>query len=295
VSDALAVVDAHHHVWAPSRFRYAWLDPAAGGLARDYLAGDYRRDVTGVRVLGSVLVEAGQADPVAEAGWLAGAATQLPHPAAVIGRIRLQDPDAAARLATLRQAGVHGVRQVLNPPDPALGATQYAADADALITDPAWRRGLALLGPLGLPFDLQVLPHQLTASADLAGEFPETTFVLDHAGYMTRRTAELDAIWRAGVRTLAKRPNVLVKASDYSTVDPAFGRPGFRDFVRELVDVFGPGRTLFAGNFPHEGRAIGFADLVAHFAAALSDLTAGQRADVLAGNARTVYRLADVS
>jgi predicted TIM-barrel fold metal-dependent hydrolase len=155
--------------------------------------------------------------------------------------------------------------------------------------DPDWRGGLARLAPRGLTFDLQVLPPQLAAAAELAGAYPDLTFVLDHAGYTTARTAELDVLWRAGLTTLAARPNVFVKAGDYSTMDPSMDPAGFRTFVQELVDVFGPRRVLFASNFPNEGRRIGFADLVGQFAGALAGLTKPDRTAVLSGNAAGIY------
>jgi predicted TIM-barrel fold metal-dependent hydrolase len=159
--------------------------------------------------------------------------------------------------------------------------------------DAGWRQGLALVQDTGLTFDLQVEPWQLTQAARLAADFGGITFILDHGGYMTRRDAHTDQQWRAGIRALAGAANVAVKACDYSTVDPGFDSQGFTDFVHELLEVFGPDRTLFASNFPGEGLTISYRRLAEEFDRALAILTAAERSAVWADNAIRIYRLGD--
>ena len=43
----------------------------------------------------------------------------------------------------------------------------------------------------------------LTSAADLVAAHPEVRFVVDHAGYMTRRTPALDDSWHTGLLALA--------------------------------------------------------------------------------------------
>jgi predicted TIM-barrel fold metal-dependent hydrolase len=294
-----AIIDAHHHFWDLRRFRYPWLSGhAAGhlpeGLPDSYLRREFLKDIDGILVIGSVQVEAGRDDAVAEARWLDDLAAGAGPATAVVGRVRLEAGDVAAQLAALGTVRrLSGVREVLNFSGTAARGPSYAASRPDLMDDPGWRRGLARVQDAGLAFDLQIEPHQLVQASALAADFGALPFILDHGGYMTRRGIGTDETWRAGIRALARQPNVAVKASDYSTIDPSFSVRGFGDFVRELVDVFGPDRTMFASNFPNEGRTISYRRLVQAFGLAIAALPAGARSAVWAGNAFRLYRLGD--
>jgi predicted TIM-barrel fold metal-dependent hydrolase len=295
-----AIIDAHHHFWDLRRFRYPWLAGDGTGspqvkLPASYLRSSFRDDGEGLAIAGSVVIEAGQEDAAAEAAWLGGCAAESGPLTGVVGRVRLEADDAAAQLAALAAVvRVRGVRQVLNVRRSA-GGPSYGASRPDLIDDPGWRRGLALVQDAGLTFDLQVEPSQLAQAARLAADFGGITFILDHGGYMTRREADTDRQWRAGIRALARAANVAVKACDYSTVDPRFDSQGFTDFVHEILEVFGPDRTLFASNFPGEGLTISYRRLAEEFDRALAILTAAERSAVWAGNATRIYRLGDLA
>jgi predicted TIM-barrel fold metal-dependent hydrolase len=288
----LVIIDAHRHLWDPVRFRYPWLSAGPEGaegaeLAAPYLAADFAADTAGVDVAGSVLMEGGRDDALAEARWL----SELAGPRdAVVARVTLEDADVEDQLDTLRRCPpVRGVRQLLNVAGRDTPRPVYAAARAGLMADPAWRRGLSLVAAAGLTFDVQAQPHQLTEVSVLAADFGGLTFVLDHGGYMTPRTDQAQQDWRAGIRAAARQPNVAVKVSDYSTVDPSLR--GLTGFVRELTDVFGPDRTLFASNFPGERRAVSYQRLVDAFGGGLAGLDPAEQAAVWAGSATRIYRL----
>jgi predicted TIM-barrel fold metal-dependent hydrolase len=289
------IVDAHRHAWDLRQFRYPWLTGDGSlplGLPACYLEEGFRQDAGGVAVLGSVLVEAGRDDAAADAQWLAGVAAGAGPLTAVVARAELERDDAGSQLAALAATGrIRGARQVLNYSAEPAARPSYAASRPDLMTDPAWRRGLGLVRDAGLSFDLQVEPHQLAAASRLAADFGDLQFVLDHGGYMTRRSAETDRLWRAGLKVLAAEPNVAVKASDYSTVDPGFDSAGYGQFVGELLEAFGPRRTLFASNFPAERLTISYARLAEDFGRAIEFLPDAERRAVWAGNAIALYRL----
>ena len=95
--------------------------------------------------------------------------------------------------------------------------------------DRAAPKGFAELAPRGLVFDAWLLHPQLDDLAALAAAFPETTIVLNHLGgpigigsYAGRR-ADAFGEWRAGIRTLAARPNVAVKLGGLGMALAGFG------------------------------------------------------------------------
>jgi predicted TIM-barrel fold metal-dependent hydrolase len=297
------VVDAHHHLWDLDHGRYPWLqgprqdpsDPSGiGPFQKTYLLSDLLADAQPVRLIGSVHVEAAwdAASPTEETRWLAGVVAEHGLPQALVAHVALEQDDAESVLDEhLALAPIRGVRQMLDF-DPRPGAE---VQPPTLLGDAQWRRGLALLAPRGLTFDLQVLPRQLTQAAELAAQFPETTFVLNHGGYHVSRREETERVWRAGIAAVAQMPNVSVKTSGYDVVDPSWRRDGFRDYLRRLLDAFGPSRIMFASNFPIDRRTISYVDLVAACVGAFSDLTDAERDAYFAINAARTYRIGDVT
>ncbi|UNX54299.1 amidohydrolase family protein [Georgenia sp. TF02-10] len=293
------VVDAHHHLWNLETGRYPWLQgprqdkedtTGIGPFQHNYLPADLLADVGPVPLVSSVHVEAAwDADSATEeTRWLAAVAHQHGFPQAIVAGIQLERPDAADLLEQhLAAAPVRGVRQMLDW-DPRPGAT---VQPPRLMEDPAWLHGLSLLAPRGLSFDLQVLPQQLAQAADVAARFPETAFVLNHGGYHAQRDDETERAWRAGIARLALLPNVTVKSSGYDAVDPTWEPAAFRDYLRALVEEFGPSRVMFASNFPIDRRTIGYADLVAMCAWALDDLSEDELDAYFARNAARTYRI----
>jgi predicted TIM-barrel fold metal-dependent hydrolase len=185
-----------------------------------------------------------------------------------------------------RSPRLRGIRQMLDR-DPWTGAQS----ATSLMGDPGWLRGLSLLGPLGLVFDLQVLPGQLPQAARVAADQGDLTFVLNHGGYHVPASAEAEEAWRHGVSLLARCPNVVVKASGWDTVDPAWAPDGVDRYLGTLLEAFGPERVLFASNFPVDRRTVSFSRLVELDLHAVRHLTAVERDQFFCLNAARVYRI----
>lgn len=295
----LDIVDAHHHLWDLSR-SYPWLQEAAGRLQvhgddtairRDYLLADFRQDAAELRLVASVHVDAGAADPVEEARWLQGLADVTGFPQAIVGGVALHAGDAADQLAAFAELpNVRGVRHNLNwHPDPTL---TYTDRAD-LMTDAAWLAGFRRLAPLGLSFDLQVYPHQLPDGARLAAEHPDTVVVLDHAGMPLGRDLDTLSSWRKGLDLLAARPNTAIKISGLGMTDHHWTIGSLRPLVLDAIEAFGVDRAMFASNFPVDSLYSTYTELYAAFDMITADFTTGERAALFAGTARRVYRIDD--
>lgn len=296
------IADAHHHLWDLSRNWYPWLqgdpeDPAdptgVGMLQRDYLVDDLRADTAGLGLRYSVHVEAAhdRADPVRETAWLQDVRARDGLPTVIVAAAELERPDVCDVLAAhAAYPAVRGIRQML---DRYPGADDPTVPG--LLDDRDWRRGLGLLAPLGLAFDLQVLPVQLPDAAAVAGAFEETVFILNHGGYHVPRSAGQEEAWRHGIRLLARHPNVVVKVSGYDVVDPTWEPGGYASYVTTLLDTFGVKRVLFGSNFPVDRRTITYAGLVAATAAALQGLDEDERDSVFFRNAARIYRMEEAS
>ena len=292
------IADSHHHLWDLGQNRYPWLqgepedpgDPSGVGmLQRNYLIEDLLADAGSLPLVASVHVEAAHdpAEPARETAWLQSLTDKTGFPTAIVAAAILEAPDVSGVLAAHREyPAVRGIRQMLDR-NPATGASEQTV----LMDDAAWRRGLRLLAPAGLSFDLQVLPAQLGVAARLAADFGDTVFVLNHGGYHVPAAPEQCELWRTGVAQLARQPNVVVKVSGYDAVDPSWARPGYADYVLTLIDTFGVDRVLFGSNFPVDRRTISYRDLVDATLSVTQQLTANERDLLFCRNTARVYRI----
>ena len=213
----LDLIDAHHHIWRQAD--QPWLNgpmvPRIFGpydaIRRDYPIAEYLADIKDNGVIASVYVQTNW-DParnVEEVAWVQAIADAHGFPHAISGFADLARPDVGATLDAMRPfARLKGIRQQVhwheNP------NYRFAPRPDVM-ADEQWRHGLTQLAPRGLLFELQVFASQMTLGAELARAFPDTTFVLQHAGMLEDLSDAGRAAWRSGMRQLAACPNVFVK------------------------------------------------------------------------------------
>ncbi|MGW4646865.1 amidohydrolase family protein [Kitasatospora sp. NPDC004289] len=271
------LVDAHVHLWDTGRFAYPWL--AATGLPATALPEDFA-SAAGEPVR-AIVVEAGRraGQAGAETAWVRAAAARRPEILGMVAHLSLELPHGlAARVHRLAaDPFVVGVRRLLQ--DEPAGFTAGLRD------------GIALLGPAGLPFDACVREHQLGELDALAAACPQTVIVLDHLG-KPRPGPSDGGSWQRALRRLAARPNVLCKLSGLATeAPPGRAAPGLlRPYLRTALELFGPERCLYGGDWPVLTLAVRYRDWLDLVRGELSALPPAQAHAVLGGNALRVYR-----
>jgi predicted TIM-barrel fold metal-dependent hydrolase len=300
----LVIVDAHQHFWDLQRNYYPWLCDETpipfrygdySALRRTYLPPNYRADVGRHRVVKTVHVEAewDRRGPVEETRWLEALASAHGLPSAVVAHASLDADDAAETIA--RQAQFPLVRGIRHKPAAVPAPDQAKRGLPGSMDDPRWRRGYAHLERYGLSFDLQTPWWHLDAAADLAGDFPRTRIIINHAGLPSDRSPEALAGWRRALEGVARRDNVALKIS-------GLGQPGIHwsvesngPVIRDAVRIFGVDRCMFASNYPVDSLLASFDTIVTVMRTALSDLAPWQRNRIFSENAVRLYRLETVS
>ena len=279
------VIDAHHHLCYLSRASYPWLEgpriPRYHGddfpLRRDYLVNDYLADASelgalGARLVGSIHVENGAAEPMWESAWIDRVSGEHNAPSAQVVKVDLRTPTARDQLAAhALLPSVRGVRDILNwHPDPVF----THRDRPDLMTDPAWLNGFAALAEFGLSFDLQVFPE-----------------VLVDAGMPIDRSTDGLSRWKGQLAALAAEKNTMVKISALGTNEHRWTTDSIRPIVLDTIEVFGTSRCMFGSNFPVDGLYSNFSELFRAFDTITADFTDRERADLFAGAARRFYRI----
>ncbi|TCL79474.1 MULTISPECIES: amidohydrolase family protein [unclassified Rathayibacter] len=280
------VIDAHLHIWDPSRHRYDWLGPQHAPIDRTVTAEEAIGVLRRAGVSQALLVQAADTDEDTDA--MLAAARAHSELIGVVAFVPLDDPRmAAARLESLLQDPlVVGVRSLVHDrPDP------------DWILRPAAREILDLIDAAGLVFDLPaVLPAHLKHIPELAHRHPGLRIVLDHLGKPPVGAAGpwAEGEWERLVRRLGPLPTVSAKLSGLQSLgtDAAAWSPDqVRPFVEVALDVFGPDRMLFGGDWPVSELSGGYRRIIDSTTNLLSSLDPLGRAAVLGGTARRVYGL----
>jgi predicted TIM-barrel fold metal-dependent hydrolase len=126
----------------------------------------------------------------------------------------------------------------------------------------------------------------LTAIADLAARFPHLPFVLDHLGWPAADGAPEHGLTTAH-QALVEYPNVFLKltTSNLDAQEKA-GRPA-TEFVRHVVDVYGPDRVLWGSDFGNSPAT--YSELISRALSATESLTDKERSQVLGATGRALF------
>jgi len=293
----MKIIDAHHHIWRQADL--AWLQgpsqPRIFGdydpIKRDYPIEEFLEDVSGTGVTRSVYVQtnwpAGQEEE--EVRWVQETADRHGWPHAIVGYCDMTVEDARPMLDRLaRYPLMRGIRQQYHWHENPL--YRFASRPD-LCRDDRVKRNVARLADYGWAFDLQVFAGQMEAACELVDACPKVTFILQHAGMLEDLSDEGRAAWKAGMKQLAARHNVVSKLSGLGTFihcnDPAH----VERILHDTVALFGAERCLFGSNFPIEKLWTDYTSLVEAYRRAVSDLGTEQQRAIFHDTAARVYRL----
>jgi predicted TIM-barrel fold metal-dependent hydrolase len=250
-TSSIPIIDTHQHLWDLSRFKLPWLRPP---LDRSFTPKDYGDAVQGLPVVKAVYMEVAVAreQRVQEAEYairLCKDPAGLTHAAVIAGSPA--DDDFEPYVMRFRNSPyVKGVRGAL--------------PSGERMNDKAIIRGLRFLGEMGLRFDLNVPPQSLADAARLVDQCPDTRFVLDHCGnadpvafFPADRTSPRPAQhspeqWKRGIDDLAAKTNVVCKISGIVDNVPGYvlTADDVAPIVNHCLDTFGPGRVMFASDWP---------------------------------------------
>ena len=290
-------IDTHQHLWDLSKFRLPWTD-GSELLGKSFLLDQYAEAIEGTGIRHAVYMEVGmdksqQAD---EAQWVVELCEDKSNGtlAGVIAGQPYEEGFEAYVRRFARHDCIKGVRHLLHTADAPPGTCRTAE----------YRRGIQLLGELGLRFDLCVRPQELADAFALAESCPETRFVLDHcgnadvaafvpAGKAWREPGHDADQWRRDIERLASLDHVICKISGIiARVQPsAWTAEQLAPIVDHCLDCFGPRRVVFASDWPVCLNGASLAEWVE----ALEAITAGRGEEYQRGlfrdNARRFYEL----
>ena len=277
------ILDTHLHIVDQSALAYPWLS-GAPALNRDFRYEDYAREARRLGIEASLHMEVDvAADQIeAETAYVQGLSKQAGKPIrGVISACRPESNDFPAFLERQRaNPFVKGFRRVLHvvPDDVSEGAT--------------FRANIKRLAGTGLTFDLCVLPRQMPQAIALVDLAPDVQFVVDHCGVPDIKGDAMHP-WREQMTEIARRPNVVGKVSGViAYADPdSWTLDTIRPYVEHTIGAFGWDRVIWGSDWPVCTLGGGLSTWVAATQALISGASAEEKAKLLSGNARRLWRL----
>jgi L-fuconolactonase len=271
-------IDAHQHFWRIDRGDYGWLSRAAfPNLYRDFLPADLAPLLAKGGIDRTVLIQA--AESPAETQFMLALAAETPFVAGVVGWVDLANraaPDEIARLAS--DPRLKGLRPMLQDlPD------------NEWILRPEVEPAVRALTASGLRFDALIKPPQLPAIRRFLDRHPDLPVVIDHGAKPEIAAGRIDD-WAQHIRAIARDSAAVCKLSGIATeAAPGWTIETMRPYVEVLLEAFGPGRLMFASDWPvltENGDYLGWLATVEALSAGLA---AADRDRLFGGTAAAFY------
>lgn len=248
-------------------------------LRRDFSMPEYSALLQANEIDGAVVIEARQT--IQETEWLLELAREYSCLRGVIGWAPLASAEIESVLDRFcEHEKFKGVRHVVQ------------AESSNFLQNRDFNCGISQLTQRDLAYDILIIEHQLPAAIEFLDRHPNQTFIVDHIAKPLIKQGVLQP-WRANIREMAKRENVVCKISGFVT-EADFDNWTIADlqpYWETVLEFFGAQRLLFGSDWPVCLAATEYSrwlEIVRDWARALSD---EEQAALFGGTAIRTYRL----
>lgn len=280
----MLVIDAHHHLWDPTRAEYPWLGPQMGDLNRTVLFAELEPKLRAAGITRTVLVQASDNDE--DTANMLDVADHYDLIAAVVGWVSLDQPERAAERLT--QLSAHPKFRGIRP------SIHFMPEVEWLLR-PDVDESLGLMEELDVPLDVvSVRRRHLELVPILSERHPRLRMVIDHLSKPPIRKPEWFDQWSANLHAAAQNPNVYAKLSG---LFPSRGAMDdwdadlIRPYVDRALECFGASRLMFGSDWPICNLGGGFEKVWAEYNAIFDTLLPSERAAILGGAAADFYAI----
>lgn len=273
-------IDSHQHFWKFDAVRHSWINEDMNAIQQDFMPADLGPLLEENGIDGCVLVQVDQTPD--ENDFQLQNAAQYDFIKGVVGWVDLQAKDIEDQLRELKgYEKLKGFRHIL----------QGEADR-ALMLKPAFLNGISKLRDFGFTYDILIFPDQLKYAAELASQFPDQPFVLDHIAKPDIKNQKIEG-WKQDIQELAKYDNVYCKASGMVTEADwkLWKAEDFTPYLDVVFEAFGAERVMYGSDWPVSLVAASYRqvkDLVKNY---ISKCSANEQELFWGGNATKFYNL----
>jgi len=273
-------IDAHQHFWVFDAVRDSWINDDMRVIRRDFLPHDLQYVLHENGMDGCIAVQADQSEE--QNAFLLHLTEGNDFIKGIVGWVDLRAEDIDERLAFYSHTKLmKGFRHVLQ------GETNRA-----LMLEPNFKRGIGLLHKYGFTYDILIFPDQLTYATQLAQEFPQQKFVLDHLAKPDIKSNKIGE-WAADIKLLAANKNVYCKVSGMVTEADwhNWTNNTFTKYLDVVFNAFGTDRIMFGSDWPVCLVAAEYTPMKAIVSEYTQQFTAAEQDRIFGGNAAKFYNL----
>jgi L-fuconolactonase len=285
------IIDTHLHVWDQKQLRYTAFERNPL-FSRPYHVEDYQRDCGKLDIEAMVFLECyadfweGGGQYIDEIKFVEREAERDPR---IKGIVPMAPLEWGAKVEPmLRQMQQHptvkGIRRIV----------EFDRDPRKLTLSDNFVEGVNLLSKFDWHFEINVNHKQMDIVREFVMRVPEVPLILDHCGKPGIKEGAIEQ-FRDDVKFLAKRKNLWIKLSDLPVeADHERWTPAdIRPFIQATLETFGPGRTIYAGDYPILLQATNMTQWVELLDSAFADLGLSHTEirSIYRDNANAFYRL----
>ena len=242
------IIDTHLHVWDQTRLKYsAFADSPLFG--HPYHVEDYQRDCGALEVEAMVFLECyadfweGGGQYLEEIAFVEDEQKRDPRIKAMVPMAPLEWGNRVRPMLEQMQKhpSVKGIRRIM----------EFDADPRALTLSDGFVEGVNLLESFGWSFDINPNYTQMGIIREFVPRISRgVPMILDHCGKPGIAQGAL-AQYRDDLTDLARFPNMWIKLSDLPPyAGPNWTAADLRPYIEATLEIFGPERTIYAGDYP---------------------------------------------
>ncbi|MBS1520195.1 MAG: amidohydrolase family protein [Bacteroidetes bacterium] len=233
-------IDAHQHFWKFDPVRDNWINSDMSVIARDFLPNDLLPILQRNNIDGTVVVQTCHMEE--DNRFMLGLADQYSFIKGVVGWVNLQSIKVEDKLKYYHDLfpKMKGFRHVLQ-----------ADPDDQLMLRDSFKNGISLLNKYNFTYDILIYPKHLKYAAQLAAEFPDQKFVVDHLAKPHIKTKEIDS-WKRDIEALSKNLNVYCKVSGMLTEADWYSwkTEDFTPYLDTVFNAFSINRVMYGSDWP---------------------------------------------
>lgn len=280
---AFPIIDAHQHIWDPSRANYSWLGDDLPSINKSFAFEDVQPELERAGIDFTVQVQS--ADNAEDTQLMVESAARHPQVAGIVGYAPLGNPEETAQTLDewVKTDLFVGVRNLIHTqPDP------------EWLLRPDVNEGLSVLEDYGFTFDLvATFPLHLGLVPLLSEKHPNLKIVIDHLGKPPIGVEGVEN-WGKLLLEAAQNPLVSAKVSGlYSaTADMSdWSTETIKPFFDFALEAFGSERLMYGGDWPISLLAGGYTATWSGIKPLLDNLNDIERENILGRSAFKFYGL----
>jgi len=272
-------IDAHQHFWKFDPVRDSWIDETMQKIQKDFLPEDLLPLLQENQFSGCVAVQASQSED--ETNFLVNLAAKNDFIKGVVGWVDLRGVTIEERLNHFSSNKIiKGFRHVVQ------------GEPDDFMLRKDFQNGISALKQFNFTYDILIFHRQLPAAIELANQFPDQPFVIDHIAKPDIKSGDILS-WKKGIQEISKAENVFCKIS--GMVTEADWKNWKTDDLKPYLDVifenFSADKLMFGSDWPVLNLASNYTEVVKILEDYMAQLTVENQNKIWFQNAVSFYKL----